>query len=237
MAHASDRAGTPVETTEAAPVDSSVVELVETTEASETDTEPDPVAELRRKLRGQDGDWYVVHSYAGYEKRVRANLTQRIQTLNMEDFIFEIQVPEETVTEFKNAQPKLVTRVRIPGYVLVRMEMTDDSWGAVRHTPGVTGFVGNAHDPSPLSIEEVISMLAPSVLEAANTPKKKAKPKPGTAVTFEVGESVNVIDGAFESLPATISEINKESQKLTVLISLFGRETPVELGFDQVSKL
>ena len=198
---------------------------------------PDPAAELRRELMLQDGDWYVVHSYAGYEKRVRANLTQRIQTLNMEDYIFQIEVPEETVTEFKNAQPKVVTRVRIPGYVLVRMELTDDSWGAVRHTPGVTGFVGNAHHPSPLSIDEVVSMLAPA-REAAAGPKKRAKAKPGAAqMNFEVGESVNVIDGAFESLPATISEINTVNQKLTVLISLFGRETPVELSFDQVAKL
>jgi transcriptional antiterminator NusG len=208
-------------------------------EPQEGETVEDPIEKLRRELRSQEGDWYVVHSYAGYEKKVRANLTQRIQTLNMEDYIFQIEVPEETVTEIKNAQPKIVTRVRIPGYVLVRMEMTDDSWGAVRHTPGVTGFVGNAHNPSPLSLQEVISMLAPSVTDAAATPKKKARVKPGTPVEieFEVGESVNVIDGAFESLPATISEINAVNQKLTVLISLFGRETPVELSFDQVAKL
>jgi transcription termination/antitermination protein NusG len=205
----------------------------------ESEAEPDPVAELRRELRMQEGDWYVVHSYAGYEKRVKANLLQRIQTLNMEDFIFGIEVPEETVIEIKNGQPKPIRRVRIPGYVLVRMDMTDDSWGAVKHTPGVTGFVGNAHNPSPISLDEVMSMLAPTVLEAANTPKKKAKPKPGTPieVDFEIGESVNVIDGAFESLPATISEINPEQQKVTVLISLFGRETPVALTFDQIAKL
>jgi len=219
-------------------------ELFETIGASEIadDGEPtaDPVAELKRELRMQDGDWYVIHSYAGWEKRVKTNLLQRIQTLNMEDYIFQIEVPEETVTEIKNAQPKQVTRVRIPGYVLVRMELTDDSWGAVRHTPGVTGFVGNAHNPSPLSIDEVVSMLAPSVIEAANAPVKgKGRAKAaGTVVTnFEVGESVNVIDGAFESLPATIKEVHAATQKLTVLISLFGRETPVELSFDQVAKL
>ena len=214
-------------------------EVVSEAEAIANEAEVDPIAELKRDLRMQEGDWFVIHSYAGWEKRVKTNLLQRIQTLNMEDYIFQIEVPEETVTEIKNAQPKQVTRVRIPGYVLVRMELTDDSWGAVRHTPGVTGFVGNAHNPSPLSIDEVVSMLAPSVIEAANAPVKgKGRAKPGTIVTnFEVGESVNVIDGAFESLPATISEVNADTQKLTVLISLFGRETPVELSFDQVAKL
>jgi len=206
--------------------------------AEEEDEGPDPVVELRRELAMQDGDWYVVHSYAGYEKRVKTNLLQRIQTLNMEDFIFQIEVPEETVTEIKNAQPKLVKRVRIPGYVLVRMDLTDDSWGAVRYTPGVTGFVGNAHHPSPLSLDEVVSMLAPSMLEGAEQPKKtRAKTSGKVLVDFEVGESVNVTEGAFESLPATISEVNPVSQKLTVLISLFGRETPVELSFDQVAKI
>ena len=206
---------------------------------AEEEPEPDLVGDLRRELIAQDGDWYVVHSYAGYEKRVKANLAQRIQTMNMEEFIYQIEVPEETVTEIKNAQPKQIKRVRIPGYVLVRMEMTDDSWGAVRHTPGVTGFVGNAHNPNPLSIDEVLSMLAPSALEASGAPKKKAKAKATgpVIVDFQVGESVNVTEGAFESLPATISEVNPVSQKLTVLISIFGRETPVELSFDQVSKL
>jgi len=230
----------------AAPVpvpDEATVEPVAETDATADDDAESPeaiTADLRKELRKQPGDWYVVHSYAGYEKRVKANLAQRIQTLNMEDYIYQIEVPEETVTEIKNAQPKQVKRVRIPGYVLVRMDLTDDSWGAVRHTPGVTGFVGNAHHPHPLSLDEVLSMLAPSVIEAAGvTPKKRAKPKTGgkVLVDFEVGESVNVIEGAFESLPATISEINADNQKLTVLISLFGRETPVELSFDQVAKL
>jgi transcriptional antiterminator NusG len=208
-------------------------------EAEDTEAAgPDPILELRRELLGQDGDWYVVHSYAGYEKRVKTNLLQRIQTLNMEDFIFQIEVPEETITEIKNAQPKQVKRVRIPGYVLVRMDLTDDSWGAVRYTPGVTGFVGNAHSPSPLSIDEVLSMLAPSMLETTDQPKKpRVKAGSKVVVDFEVGESVNVTEGAFESLPATISEVNPVSQKLTVLISLFGRETPVELSFDQVAKI
>ena len=173
-----------------------------------------------------------MHSYAGYENRVKANLETRIQTLNMEDFIFEIEVPMEEVTEIKNGQKKLVRRVRMPGYVLVRMDLTDESWGAVRHTPGVTGFVGNAHQPVPLSIDEVFTMLAPS-FEAAAGPgsgdSKQSAPKDVRVVDFEVGESVTVMEGPFETLPATISEINADTQKLKVLVSIFGRETPVEL--------
>ena len=200
----------------------------------------DPVADFKADLRSRFGDWYVVHSYAGYENRVKANLETRIQTLNMEDFIFEIEVPMEEVTEIKNGQKKLVRRVRMPGYVLVRMDLTDESWGAVRHTPGVTGFVGNAHQPVPLSIDEVFTMLAPS-FEAAAGPgsgdSKQSAPKDVRVVDFEVGESVTVMEGPFETLPATISEINADTQKLKVLVSIFGRETPVELSFGQVAKI
>jgi transcriptional antiterminator NusG len=198
----------------------------------------DPAEESKAKLRRQEGDWYVIHSYAGYENRVKANLETRIQTLDMEDYIFEIQVPMEEVVEIKNAQRKVINRVRIPGYVLVRMDLTDASWGAVRHTPGVTGFVGNAHNPVPLRLDEVFSMLAP-VFEEEQA--EKGKPVKHAAaqidVDFEVGESVIVKEGPFETLPATISEIKIDSQTLVVLVSIFERETPVTLAFNQVSKI
>ena len=203
----------------------------------------DPAEEFKRTLRSQLGDWYVIHSYAGYENRVKANLENRIQSLNMEDYIFQIEVPMEEVTEIKNAQKKTVRRVRIPGYVLVRMDLTDESWGAVRHTPGVTGFVGHTHQPVPLTLDEVFSMLAPTMLEAPAAGAGKpaaagaAKAKAAVIVDFEVGESVTVTDGPFDTLPATISEINVEAQKLKVLVSIFGRETPVELSFNQVAKI
>ena len=200
------------------------------------DDEPavDPVAEFKAQLRRAPGDWYVIHSYAGYENRVKANLENRISSLNMEEHIFQVEVPMEEVTEIKNGQRKQVRRVRIPGYVLVRMDLTDESWGAVRHTPGVTGFVGHTHQPVPLSLDEVFSMLAPS-LQPAET-AKAAKPEV-KVVDFEVGESVTVMEGPFETLPATISEINPDAQKLKVLVSIFGRETPVELSFNQVAKI
>ena len=198
----------------------------------------DPADEFKAKLRRQEGDWYVIHSYAGYENRVKANLETRIQTLDMEDYIFEIQVPMEEVVEIKNAQRKVINRVRIPGYVLVRMDLTDASWGAVRHTPGVTGFVGNAHNPVPLRLDEVFSMLAP-VFEEEQA--EKGKPVKHAAaqidVDFEVGESVIVKEGPFETLPATISEIKVDSQTLVVLVSIFERETPVTLAFNQVTKI
>ena len=202
--------------------------------------EIDEAAELRAMLRGQIGDWYVVHSYAGYENRVKANLEQRAQSLNMEDYIFQVEVPMEQVTEIKNGQKKLVRRVRMPGYVLVRMELTDESWGTVRHTPGVTGFVGNAYSPVPLSLDEVYSMLAPTLASEAS--QGAAKPAaqtstPSAAVDFEIGESVTVMEGPFETMPATISEIIPETAKLKVLVSIFGRETPVELAFNQVAKI
>jgi transcriptional antiterminator NusG len=195
----------------------------------------DPVAEFKSQLRRMPGEWYVIHSYAGYENRVKANLENRTTSLNMEDYIFQTEVPMEEVTEIKNGQRKLVRRVRIPGYVLVRMDLTDESWGAVRHTPGVTGFVGHTHQPVPLSLDEVFSMLAPTLQPAEGGIKPaKADVK---VVDFEVGESVTVMEGPFETLPATISEINADAQKLKVLVSIFGRETPVELSFNQVAKI
>jgi len=209
------------------------------------DAEPvepvDPVAEYMQQLRLKPGDWYVIHSYAGYENRVKANLETRIVSLNMEDHIFEIEVPMEEVTEIKNGQKKLVRRVRMPGYVLVRMDLTDESWGAVRHTPGVTGFVGNAHQPVPLSHDEVFVMLAPDLETAessgAGGTSGGSKPKEVQVVDYLVGESVTVMEGPFETLPATISEISPDTQKLKVLVSIFGRETPVELSFGQVAKI
>jgi transcriptional antiterminator NusG len=207
-------------------------------------TDVDPVKAFKEDLASKFGDWYVIHSYAGYENRVKTNLETRIQSLNMEDYIFEIEVPMEEVTEIKSGQRKLVRRVRMPGYVLVRMDLTDESWGAVRHTPGVTGFVGNAHQPVPLSLDEVYTMIKPPELEmaaaAAGGSGSGGASGSGSStpvVDFEVGESVTVMDGPFETLPATISEINAEGQKLKVLVSIFGRETPVELSFSQVSKL
>ena len=204
----------------------------------------DPVKAFKDDLAGKVGDWYVVHSYAGYENRVKANLETRITSLNMEDYIFEIQVPMEEVTEIKSGQRKLVRRVRMPGYVLVRMDLTDESWGAVRHTPGVTGFVGNAHQPVPLTLDEVYGMIKPADLETSAGAPSAGGPAAGggasreaAVVDFEVGESVTVMDGPFETLPATISEINPDTQKLKVLVSIFGRETPVELSFGQVAKI
>jgi transcriptional antiterminator NusG len=199
------------------------------------EVELDPVEEFKIELRSRPGLWYVIHSYAGYENRVKANLENRTQSLNMEDFIFQVEVPMEDVIEVRNAQRKVVRRVRVPGYVLVRMDLTDESWGAVRHTPGVTGFVGHTHQPVPLTPDEVFSMLAPSL--APKTDQAKAKASQEIKVDFTVGESVTVTDGPFDTLPATISEINPESQKLKVLVSIFGRETPVELSFSQVAKI
>ncbi|WP_345470217.1 transcription termination/antitermination protein NusG [Glutamicibacter ectropisis] len=196
--------------------------------------------EFRSNLRRLPGDWFVIHTYAGYENRVKVNLETRIQTQDMEEFIYDIQVPMEEVVEVKNTQRKIVRRVRIPGYVLVRMELTDASWGVVRHTPGVTGFVGNAHDPNPLNLDEVFSMLEHTVVDPVEQPSAS---KPGRApitevtVDFEVGESVIVNDGPFETMPATISEIKLEAAQLVVLVSIFERETPVTLNFNQVTKI
>ena len=196
--------------------------------------EVDPVEEFRAQLASAIGDWYVVHSYAGYENRVKGNLESRVGSLNMEDYIFQVEVPMEDVREIKNGQPKMVRRVRIPGYVLVRMDLTNESWGAVRHTPGVTGFVGNTHQPVPLSTDEVFSMLSPTI-----APKESASRKPAvtTTVDWEVGQSVIVKEGPFETMPATIAEIDVPGRKVTVLVSIFGRETPVELAFDQIGEV
>ncbi|WP_448626815.1 transcription termination/antitermination protein NusG [Geodermatophilus sp. URMC 64] len=204
----------------------------------------DPVEAMRKKLRILPGDWYVVHSYAGYENKVKTNLEARIQSLDVEDYIYQIEVPTEEVTEIKNGKRAQVNRKVLPGYLLVRMELNDESWGAVRNTPGVTGFVGATSRPSPLTIDEVVKILAPAVApqaakaaEAATTGGGAAAATTATVVEFEVGESVTVMDGPFATLPATINEINAEQQKLQVLVSIFGRETPVELSFNQVSKI
>ena len=201
--------------------------------------ENDPNAEFRRTLRTALGDWYVVHSYAGYEKKVKGNLNNRIISLNMEDYIFQIEVPEEEVTEIKNGQRKQVKRNVYPGYVLVRMELTDESWGVVRHTPGVTGFVGHAHTPSPLKLEEVVAILAPRIEKriVSATTGQTTTVREVQVLDFAVGDSVTVVDGPFATLQATVSEINIDSQKVTGLVEIFGRETPVELSFAQVQKI
>jgi transcriptional antiterminator NusG len=201
---------------------------------AEEPAEPDPVLEFKSELRMLPGDWYVVHSYAGYENRVRTNLESRTQSLNMEDYIFQIEVPTHEVIEIKGGKRQQVQEKVLPGYILVRMDLTDESWAAVRNTPGVTGFVGLSSRPSPLSLDEVASLLAPVPEEKAI---KKAETMRAAAVDFEVGQSVTVMDGPFATLPATVNEINPDTQKLKVLVSIFGRETPVELSFDQVSKI
>ena len=222
-------------------VDPETGEIVEAVEAVEEE-EVDPVEAFREEQMSLPGLWYVVHSYAGFEKRVKTNLETRINTLNMEDYIFQVEVPTEEVTEIKQGQKKTVKRNKFPGYVLVRMDYTDDSWGAVRHTPGVTGFVGSTHEPTPLTLDEVVHILAPKP-----EPKKVAAEAPGAAalgqpaqrvteVDFVVGDSVTVIDGPFATLHATISEINLDAQKVTGLVEIFGRETPVELSFSQIEK-
>lgn len=210
-------------------------------EAPEEPEEEDPLVVLKRHLRAAPGDWYVIHSYSGHENRVKSQLATRTETMDMEDYIFEVQVPMEDATEVKAGQKKIVRRVRVPGYVLVRMDLTTESWRVVRDTPGVTGFVGNATDPTPLTFDEIYSLLEPSV---GLPEKKRASGASGGKAAaaqkvpdFHVGESVTVMDGPFETMPATISEIHSESQKLQVLVSIFGRETPVELAFDQVAKI
>ncbi|MGH8828363.1 MAG: transcription termination/antitermination protein NusG [Jiangellaceae bacterium] len=221
---APERADAPVEETPAqeAPLEDAAEE------------HPDPLEEFRRALRAKPGDWYVVQTYSGMENRVRANLESRIGSLNMEDYIFEVEVPTEEVAEIKNSQRRLVKRNRFPGYVLVRMELTDESWAAVRHTPAVTGFVGHAHQPLPLNLDEVERWLAPEVTEQA---KPSAEKKQIEVVDFEVGDSVMVVDGPFATLHATINEIDAGQQKIKGLVEIFGRETPVELSFSQIQKL
>ncbi|MER7661185.1 transcription termination/antitermination protein NusG [Streptomyces sp. NPDC096193] len=203
----------------------------------------DPVAALRDELRGLPGEWYVIHTYAGYEKRVKANLEQRAVSLNVEDFIYQAEVPEEEIVQIKNGERKNVRQNKLPGYVLVRMDLTNESWGVVRNTPGVTGFVGNAYDPYPLTLDEIVKMLAPEAEEKAAREAAEAEGKPAPArkvevqvLDFEVGDSVTVTDGPFATLQATINEINPDSKKVKGLVEIFGRETPVELSFDQIQK-
>jgi transcriptional antiterminator NusG len=213
---------------------------VEPEEAADEPQVEDPLAEFRAALRSQPGDWYVVHSYSGMENRVKANLESRISSLNMEDYIFQVEVPTEEVPEIKGGQRRLVKRVRFPGYVLVRMDLTDESWGAVRNTPAVTGFVGNAHQPLPLSLEEVEGWLAPTIEQpaAAAAASGEGAGRPVAEVAdFSVGDSVMVVDGPFASLHATINEINPDAQKIKGLVEIFGRETPVELSFSQIQKI
>ncbi|MFG2592925.1 transcription termination/antitermination protein NusG [Streptomyces sp. NPDC048438] len=203
----------------------------------------DAVAALREELRGLPGEWYVIHTYAGYEKRVKANLEQRAVSLNVEDFIYQAEVPEEEIVQIKNGERKNVRQNKLPGYVLVRMDLTNESWGVVRNTPGVTGFVGNAYDPYPLTLDEIVKMLAPEAEEKAAREAAEAEGKPAPArkvevqvLDFEVGDSVTVTDGPFATLQATINEINADSKKVKGLVEIFGRETPVELSFDQIQK-
>jgi len=207
--------------------------------------EVDPYEAFRYELRGKPGKWYVIHSYAGFERRVKQNIENRMVSMTMEDYIYQVEVPMEDVVEIKNGQRKLVTRVRIPGYVLVRLDLNEDSWSVVRHTPGVTGFVGNAHNPTPLRFEEAFNMLK-SLVQVDTTPApakggvkggKQAQRVIPAEVDFEIGETITIKEGSFAGLPGTINEIKPESGKLTVLVSLFERETPVELSFDQVTKL
>ncbi|MFP3988554.1 transcription termination/antitermination protein NusG [Streptomyces sp. E11-3] len=211
------------------------------------DVEPaepvDPIAALREELRTLPGEWYVIHTYAGYENRVKTNLEQRAVSLNVEDFIFQAEVPQEEVAQIKNGERKTIRQNKLPGYVLVRMDLTNESWGVVRNTPGVTGFVGNAYDPYPLTLDEIVKMLAPEAEEKAAREAAEAEGKPAPqrkvevqVLDFEVGDSVTVTDGPFATLQATINEINADSKKVKGLVEIFGRETPVELSFDQIQK-
>ncbi|MFG2224250.1 transcription termination/antitermination protein NusG [Streptomyces sp. NPDC048644] len=212
--------------------------------ADEEEQEPvDPVTALRDELRFLPGEWYVIHTYAGYEKRVKANLEQRAVSLNVEEFIYQAEVPEEEIVQIKNGERKNVRQNKLPGYVLVRMDLTNESWGVVRNTPGVTGFVGNAYDPYPLTLDEIVKMLAPEAEEKAAKEAAAAEGKPAPSrkvevqvLDFEVGDSVTVTDGPFATLQATINEINADSKKVKGLVEIFGRETPVELSFDQIQK-
>jgi len=211
---------------------------------AEEEAEPvDPVTALREELRLLPGEWYVIHTYAGYENRVKTNLEQRAVSLNVEDFIFQAEVPQEEVAQIKNGERKTIKQNKLPGYVLVRMDLTNESWGVVRNTPGVTGFVGNAYDPYPLTLDEIVKMLAPEAEEKAAREAAEAEGKPAPqrkvevqVLDFEVGDSVTVTDGPFATLQATINEINPDSKKVKGLVEIFGRETPVELSFDQIQK-
>ncbi|MER6165794.1 transcription termination/antitermination protein NusG [Streptomyces violaceorubidus] len=215
------------------------------TEAEAEAEEPDldPIEKLRQELRVLPGEWYVIHTYAGYENRVKTNLEQRAVSLNVEDYIFQAEVPQEEVVQIKNGDRKTIRQNKLPGYVLVRMDLTNESWGVVRNTPGVTGFVGNAYDPYPLTLDEIVKMLAPEAEEKAAREAAEAEGKPAPqrkvevqVLDFEVGDSVTVTDGPFATLQATINEINADSKKVKGLVEIFGRETPVELSFDQIQK-
>ncbi|MEU3276797.1 transcription termination/antitermination protein NusG [Streptomyces antibioticus] len=220
------------------------VEVDEVEAEEEEPAEPvDPVAALREELRTLPGEWYVIHTYAGYENRVKTNLEQRAVSLNVEDYIFQAEVPQEEVVQIKNGDRKTIRQNKLPGYVLVRMDLTNESWGVVRNTPGVTGFVGNAYDPYPLTLDEIVKMLAPEAEEKAAREAAEAEGKPAPqrkvevqVLDFEVGDSVTVTDGPFATLQATINEINADSKKVKGLVEIFGRETPVELSFDQIQK-
>ncbi|MET7308214.1 MULTISPECIES: transcription termination/antitermination protein NusG [unclassified Streptomyces] len=254
QAEAVDAAGEPAEQAaetvedEAAAADSDEESVeVEGDDETEEEAEPaapvDAVTALRDELRGLPGEWYVIHTYAGYEKRVKANLEQRAVSLNVEDFIYQAEVPEEEIVQIKNGERKNVRQNKLPGYVLVRMDLTNESWGVVRNTPGVTGFVGNAYDPYPLTLDEIVKMLAPEAEEKAarEAAEAEGRPVPSRKVEvqvldFEVGDSVTVTDGPFATLQATINEINADSKKVKGLVEIFGRETPVELSFDQIQK-
>lgn len=221
-------------------IDETVAEPVEVPEE-----DLDPATALKKELRAKPGDWYVIHSYAGYENKVKANLETRVQNLDVGDYIFQVEVPTEEVTEIKNGQRKQVNRKVLPGYILVRMDLTDDSWATVRNTPGVTGFVGATSRPTALSLDDVVKFLLPQgagkktgkVAAGSGASTEASLERPEILVDFEVGESVTVMDGPFATLPASISEVNAEQQKLKVLVSIFGRETPVELTFNQVAKI
>ncbi len=232
---------------EATDEEAAAEELVEADDETETETEDeaeeavevDPVAKFREDLRFMPGEWYVIHTYAGYENRVKQNLEQRAVSLNVEEYIFQAEVPQEEVVQIKNGDRKTIRQNKLPGYVLVRMDLTPESWGVVRNTPGVTGFVGNAYDPYPLTLDEVVKMLAPDVeRQAAKEAGKPSPIKPSEiqVLDFEVGDSVTVTDGPFATLQATINEINPDSKKVKGLVEIFGRETPVELSFDQIQK-
>ncbi|MDR6975377.1 transcriptional antiterminator NusG [Streptomyces sp. 3330] len=218
-------------------------DVVDEAEEEEPAEPVDPVVALREELRTLPGEWYVIHTYAGYENRVKTNLEQRAVSLNVEDYIFAAEVPQEEVVQIKNGDRKTIRQNKLPGYVLVRMDLTNESWGVVRNTPGVTGFVGNAYDPYPLTLDEIVKMLAPEAEEKAAREAAEAEGKPAPArkvevqvLDFEVGDSVTVTDGPFATLQATINEINADSKKVKGLVEIFGRETPVELSFDQIQK-
>ncbi|MGB8941904.1 MAG: transcription termination/antitermination protein NusG [Streptomyces sp.] len=243
-AEAGDEAA--AESDEDADADDESGEGTEAAESAEDEEEAepvDPIVALREELRTLPGEWYVIHTYAGYENRVKTNLEQRAVSLNVEDFIFQAEVPQEEVAQIKNGERKTIRQNKLPGYVLVRMDLTNESWGVVRNTPGVTGFVGNAYDPYPLTLDEIVKMLAPEAEEKAAREAAEAEGKPAPSrklevqvLDFEVGDSVTVTDGPFATLQATINEINADSKKVKGLVEIFGRETPVELSFDQIQK-